>query len=124
MATGGHGDEQTFDVYLLPPCEAMHLRKSQPGHQILDAFGNDYLGSLSRQAARRPDYAAEGGDIEVVHVRVGQENEIDRRELFDEEPRAPLSAQHDQALCEDWIDQDFAPGQLEQEGGVTDEGYA
>jgi hypothetical protein len=60
----------------------------------------------------------------MIHVRMGQKHKIDRGQFFDEEAGSALSAQDDQPLGEDRVDQHLSPVHLQQEGRVADEGYA
>jgi hypothetical protein len=60
----------------------------------------------------------------MIHVRMGQEDKIDGRQLRYQEPGSALPAQHNQPLRKHWIDEHLPLAHLEQEGGVADEGYA
>src|ERR1700743_713697 len=53
---------------------------------------------------------------------VGQENQVDWRELFDQQPRLPLSSKHDETFGKDGVYQDFAAIDLKQKRGVADKG--
>jgi len=58
----------------------------------------------------------------VVHVRVGEKNGVDGREIVDVDARAALTAQQDEARGEDGIDEQSAACGLDEEGRVPDEG--
>ena len=60
----------------------------------------------------------------MVHVGVGEEDEVDGGEVGDTDAGAALATQDDQAGGEDGVDEDVFAGELEEEGGVADEGDA
>jgi hypothetical protein len=94
------------------------------GDQVFDALGDDDLGRAAAQAAGGSDDAAERWDVEVVHVGVGDEDGVDGGKVFDEEAGLALAAEDDEAGGEDGVDEDVAAADLEEEGGVADEGDA
>ena len=79
-------------------------------------------GRPSGETAGGPDDSPQGREVEVIHVGVSQQHEVDWRQFVDCDAGTALAAQHNQSFGEDGVDKDFAPGDLEKEGGVTDEG--
>ena len=55
-------------------------------------------------------------------MRMGQQHEINRRQIFYQHPGTPLAAQQNQPFREDRIDQHLSPVHLQQKGGVPDKG--
>jgi hypothetical protein len=68
---------------------------------------------------------AEGGEVEVVVVAVGEEDEIDGGKVFDAEARR-LQAVHSEegnggaVVGEDGVEENGVAGALEEPGGVSD----
>ena len=58
------------------------------------ARDNDLRGP-SGETAGGPDDSSQGGDVEVVHVGVGQKNQVDWRQLVDRDTGMALAAQHE-----------------------------
>ena len=56
----------------------------------------------------------------MIHVRVSQQHDINRRKVLDKNTRTTLASQHHQAVCKDWIDQQALPPGLYQERGMPD----
>ena len=71
----------------------MHAGKSYALNKVLHAARHDHFGAPSRQPSRSPDHAPQRRQIEVVHVGMGQEDEIDRWQAFDQYPGTTLPAQ-------------------------------
>ena len=59
----------------------------------------------------------------MVHVGVGQQDEIDGGKVFDQNAGAPLTAEDDETFGKDGVYQDFAAIDLKQKRGVADEGH-
>ena len=70
------------------------------------------------------DDAAQRRKIEVVHVRVSEENSVDGRQVCYACTCAALTAQDDQRARKDGVDEDVAACDLDEERGVADEGNA
>ncbi len=124
MFARGHGDPEIFEFKRLPPFEGMHFGKAGAGYEVLDAVRHDDLRGASGEPAGGANDAAQGGEIEVVHVGVRQQDEVDGRQFADQDACATLPAQEDEAFRKDGIDKDVAAVDLEQKGGVADEGDA
>jgi hypothetical protein len=124
VATGGHSDAEAAKIDLLPPLHGVAAAEAEMGDEVFDSAGDDDLGSPAAEAPGGANDAAERGDVEVVHVGVGDEDEIDGGHLFDEEAGAALAAKDDEAGGEDGVDEYVAGADLKKEGGVSDEGDA
>src|SRR4029077_7037612 len=66
----------------------------------------------------------QGAPVEEIEGGVGHEDEIDRREMMNVEPRLLQTLDHFQPLRPDWIDQEIELVRLDQERGVADPGDA
>src|SRR6185312_3702763 len=109
---------------LVPPLQRVDATKAKVDYEVFHACGHYDLGSVARELSCGPHNAAQRGEVQVVHVRVGQQYCIDGGQLFDEQSRESLPAQQNQALGKDRVYQDAASADLQQEGGVANEGYA
>jgi hypothetical protein len=98
------------------------LGEAEVADEVLDAVGDDGDGGGQVAAAHGAEDGAEGGEVEVVHVGVGEEDRVDGREMAGEEAGAALTAEQDEAGGEDGVDEEGAAGGLDEEGGVSDEG--
>jgi hypothetical protein len=58
--------------------------------------------------------------MEVIEVRVRQEDEVDRRKIGEFQSRSPQPLQEKQPIGKVRIDQDVEIRELNQEGGMTD----
>lgn len=122
VATGSHGNAEAGDVEALPPLHGVAAAETKVGDEIFNAVGNDDLGSAAVEAACGADDAAQRGDVEVVHVGVGDKDGVDGGKVLDEDAGAALTAEEDEAGSEYGIDEDVAAGDLKEEGGMPDEG--
>ena len=106
----------------LPPFEGANLGEAEVADEVLDAVGDDGDGGGQVAAAHGAEDGAEGGEVEVVHVGVGEEDRVDGGKVAWEEAGAALAAEEDEAGGEDGVDEEGAAGGLDEEGGVSDEG--
>ena len=116
-----HRHLQRLHLDLLPPLQAMYLRKSQPRHQVLDALRHHHLRRPSRRPPRHPHYPSQRGNIQVVHMRMRHQHQVDRRQLPHQQPRPPLPPQHHQPLRKHRVHQDLLAAHLQQKRRVPDE---
>ena len=65
--------------------------------EILDAAGHYDLWGLASEPARCANNAPKGCHVEMVHVRVGEKDDVDGGQLLDEYAGSPLPAEYDQA---------------------------
>lgn len=60
----------------------MNPRKAKIFDQIFNASWYDNFGSAAGQLSRRANYSSQGVYVEVIHVRVCQQDQIDWRQIF------------------------------------------
>lgn len=128
---GGEGD---FDAGVravaatqiggLPPFEFGDQAEAELADEIGDALRNDDLWRDASDFAGLADNFAQGRQVQVVHVRVGEKDGVDGRQVFDAQAGTALSAEEDERAGEDGVDEQVAAGDLDQERGVADEGDA
>jgi hypothetical protein len=118
---GGHSYLEVQDVELLPPREAVDVGEAEALDQVFDAAGDDDFRGVAGLPTRGTNDLAEGCHVEVIHVRVREEDEIDGRELCDQDAGAALATKQNQAFGKDGVHEDSAAVDLEEEGGVPDE---
>jgi hypothetical protein len=58
----------------------------------------------------------------MVHVGVSNQDKVDGGHLLDSNAGTPLTAQNDEPGNENRVDEHIATTDLEEEGGVSDEG--
>ena len=65
---------------------------------------------------------AQGRLVEMIEVRVRQQHHVNRRQVFDPEPRALDALQPEKPVRKIRINQHVQVRELDQEGGVADPG--
>ncbi len=118
VLAGGQGDAEAGwlrggQVDGVPPAEGVDGGEGDAAEEVVDAGGDDGGGRGGAEGLVVADDLAQGGEVEVVHVRVGDEDEVDGREVGEADAGVTLAAE-----------EDVAAGDLEEEGGVADEGDA
>jgi hypothetical protein len=121
---GSHGDFEALCGNRFPPFEAVDLREAESFYQVFNATGHYDFWRPTGELAGGADYFSQGSEVEMVHVGVGQEDKIDGRKVVYLYSGMALAAQENQPLREDWVNEELASVDLQQEGGVADEGYA
>lgn len=106
----------------LPPAEGADLREAEGADEVFDAVWHNGNGGGKFAATHLRSDGAEGWAVEVVHMRVGEQDRVDRRKLADAQAGMALTAEEEQAFGEDGVDEDSAAAGLDEEGGVSDEG--
>ena len=102
----------------------MYPRESKVFHEILHAARHDDFRSPAGQPSRKPDDSPERRQIEMIHMRMGEQDEIDRRQILQQHAGMTLTAQQNQSLRKHRIDQHLAPIDLQEERGVPDKGHS
>src|ERR1700733_2119602 len=92
VAAGGHGYLQALHGDGFPPFETMDCGEAESFDQIFDAAWNDYLGRAPGKTTGGADDSPKGGEVEVIHVGVGEEDEVDGREPADRDSGVTLAA--------------------------------
>jgi hypothetical protein len=102
------------------------MRKTFPPVEFDDAFEAEVAREVTHAPGHDADFGmrqfAEAGFVKVVKVRVGEQDEINGRKVFDPEAGAFDSLQEKEPVGEVGIDKDVEIGELDEEGGVTDPG--
>ena len=118
-----HRHREPRDTDLFPPLHRMHTRKSQPADQVLNPLWHHHHRRPPNQPLRSPDDPPERPYIQMIHMGMGQQHNIDRRQTLPVQPRMPLSPQHNQAPCKDRINQRPGATQFQQKRRVPDKGH-
>ncbi len=104
----GHGDFQPGDGGLLPRFKGAHLGEAQVENQVLDA-ARDY----ENGTPVAPGDGAQGRPVQVVHVRVGKQDQVDGRQIAQAYARFTAPFEDDEIAREDRIDQHAPAAKLE-----------
>ena len=83
MVGGGLGDADAFERKVLPAAEFHDLAEAEIGDEVSDVFGDDDDGGASGVAAGMARECAERGPMEVIEVRVRDQNGVERRQVAD-----------------------------------------
>lgn len=124
MLARGHSDLQAKGFQFIPPTEGVESFEAHPFDEVGYAVRDDDFWCRTAKAAGGADDSTQGGFVEVVHVGVGDEDEIDGREVADEDAGAALAAQDYETGGKDWIYKDIFSANLEEEGRVAEKGDA
>ncbi len=92
----------------------MHFLEAEVVHEIGHAGGHD-------DGLARGD-GAEGAAVEVIEMRVGDEDEVDVGQVGDGEAGALEPLDDDEPVGPVGIDEDVVPRRLDEERGVADPG--
>ena len=82
------------------------------------------VGRLPDLAAREPRNGAQRRPVQVVEVRVRNQHRIDGRQIAQPQPGPPQPLEHEDPAREVRVDQNVLAADLEEEAGMSDEGYA
>lgn len=100
--------------------------KALPPFQLDDAAEAEVAGEVAHAPGHDGDLgvreAAEGGFVEMVEVRVGEEDEVNAREVLDFQAGAFDAFEEEEPVGEVGVDEDVEVGELDEEGGVADPG--
>jgi hypothetical protein len=98
--------------------------EAEMSDKVFHAMRNNDLRTPAMQPTRRTNHPAKRGDVEMVHVSMGYQDQVDGGKALHKQTWITLSAQHDKASSEDRINQNIAASDLEEEGRVADKGNA
>ena len=82
------------------------------------------IGALPLRAPGVLHDGAQRWPVQVIEVRVGDQHQIDRRQIAQLHARLAQPLQHEQPAREVGIDQHILPAHLHEKAGVADEGDA
>ncbi len=111
------GSERDFPVVVrktFPPVKFDDAFEAEVEREVANAPGHD--------ADFRMRQAAQGGFVKMIEVRVGEQDEIDGREVLDFQAGAFDAFEEEKPVGEIGIDEDVEVGELNEERRVTDPG--
>ena len=76
----------------------MNAREAKSFNQVFHSARHYDFGSLAGESSSCTNDTPQGGHIEMIHVRVGEENHVDGRERLHHDARTALPAKENQAL--------------------------
>ena len=100
------------ESHRLPVIKLMHNVETKIVHQISDAHGHD-------NRLIRGD-APQGTSVEMIKVRMGYQDEVNRRQMMNLEAWLFQSFDHLKPFRPDWVDQDIDFVSLNEKRGVPD----
>ena len=106
----------------MPPLQCFDTGEAEVPNEVFDAFGYDRDGRGQAAATHFAGDGAERGAVEVVHVRMRQEQGVDGRQVGYADAGTALAAEQDEAGGKNGVDEQGAAGGLDEEGRVADEG--
>lgn len=110
---GRHDNAKRARGKFLPPGQSMDAAEAERANEIVHAFRNDDLRGGAAQGAGVIDDGAQGRNIEVVHVGVSLEDEVNGGQVLDFNARAADSTQNDEPFGENGVDKDIFAGELQ-----------
>ncbi len=81
----------------------------------LTSVGTTTIGARPAAPAGRAHHTPQRGAVQVVHVRMGQQDDVDRWKIAHPHTGPPLPPQQDQPGGEDRIEEQVLPRGLHQE---------
>jgi len=94
-----------------PPFELDDATKAEVVREVTDAPGHDadfWVGQASKAWL-----------VEMIEVGVGQENQVDGRQMFNPQAGTFDAFEQEKPICEIGIDQDIQVVELDKKGGVA-----
>ena len=102
------------------------MREGFPPFQFDDAAKAKIMGEIADTPGHDADFrmrqSAEGGFVEMIKVRVREQDQIDGREVLDFHAGALDAFEEEQPVGKVWIDEDVEISELNQKRGVADPG--
>jgi len=121
------GDVRDFQIALLvagPPVELDQARVAEVGDQVVNVLGRDHDRSFSAKLLGSSRNRPQGWAVQVVEVSVGDEDQVNRRQVYDAQSRLAQALEDEEPACEIGIDQNVESADLHKEAGMADEGDA
>src|SRR6185437_10475587 len=119
MLRGRHGDFDASDFCGLPPVERANFGETERQDEVVNAVGNDGDGRPAGELPGLADDLPERGEVEVIHVGVGEQDSINGREIFDAHAGLAKAMDEDEPVGEDRVNDEIEAAELEQERGVS-----
>jgi hypothetical protein len=108
----------------VPPIQLHYIAKSKIRNEIEHVFRHDD----GRRRAAEPFCVLHQGPerrpVQMIEVRVRDQNQVDRRQVLNLHPRLTQSFQHKQPAREVRVDQNIFPANLQKKTRMTDKGHA
>jgi len=111
-----------FELRGLPPIQGFNASETEILDEIFNPVWHNCDGRGQAASAHLACNGAQRWAIQVIHVRVGQKNGVDPREIGDAKAGMALPTKHDQPRSEDGIDEESLAGGLDQERRMPNEG--
>ena len=89
------GDGQTAMSVFLPPFQLDDLAEAKVGNEVANVAGDDQDRSLSESAAMTRD-GTERRAVEVIEVRVGDQHDVDARQISNAKTRTAEAFQDEE----------------------------
>src|ERR1019366_1544000 len=112
------------ELKALPPVQLNDPSIAQVADQVPNMPGHDDCRPFAGLASREPRNGAQRGPVQVVEVRVRNQHRVDCRQLPQLQPRTAQPLENENPAREVGIDQNILSPDLEDEAGMSDEGYA
>jgi hypothetical protein len=131
-------DEAAITTMAIPECAGtpvfagserdlpISVGKTLPPIELDDAFEAEVVREVAHAPGHDADFGmrqfAETWFVKVIEMRVGEQDEIDGRQVFDFETGAFDAFEEEEPVGEIGVDENVEIGELNKEGGVTDPG--
>src|SRR5450759_4533007 len=112
------------ELKALPPIQLNDASVAQVADQVANVPGHDDRRALAGLASGEPRNRAQRRPMKVVEVRVRNQHRVDRRQLSQLQSRTAQSLENENPAREVGVHQDVLSPDLEEEAGMSDEGYA
>jgi len=114
MAAGGEGDLPSVAAKGLPPLELDDAAEAEAASELAHAPGHE--------AELGGGDAPQGAFMEMVEVGMGQQDQIDGRQIANGKSGALEAFEQEKPVGEDRVDEDVEVGELDQKRRVADPG--
>src|ERR1019366_357759 len=112
------------ELKALPPIQLNDPSIAEVADQIADMPGHDDRRTFAGLAPGEPRNGAQRWPVQVVEVGVRNQHRVDCRQLPQLQPRTAQPLENEDPARKVGIDQNILSPDLEEEAGMSDEGYA
>lgn len=117
-------DLNIAELKTLPPLEFHNRSIAKIANNIANTPRDDDRRPLARLAPREPRDGAQRGPVQVVEVSVRNQHRVDGRQVAQPQAGAAKPLKHEDPAGKVRVNQDVLPANLQEEAGMSDEGYA